>query len=112
MLAIGIHKSAAASSLGISLMKTFPDDYKLVRWLIFTFALATPIGVTIGMIMEKAGEIYSVIFSSLAAGTFIYIACTEVIVAEFAIPGNRFLKLSFFVLGAAIITCLWLIPEE
>lgn len=29
--AIVIHKGAASSALGISLVKTFPDDFKLVR---------------------------------------------------------------------------------
>ena len=49
ILAIGIHKSAAASSLGISLVKSFPNDFKLVRWLIFTFSVATPLGIALGM---------------------------------------------------------------
>ena len=110
VLAICIHKSAAASSLGISLVKTFPNDFKLVRWLIFTFSMATPSGVVIGMILQNEGTIYTIIFSSLAAGTFLYIALTEVIVEEFSLPGNRWLKLFVFLLGVAIITCLWFIP--
>ena len=109
-LAIGIHKSAAGSSLGISLVKTFPDDFKLVRWLVFTFSIATPLGIAIGAILAKEGEIYSIIFSSLAAGTFLYIAATEVITEEFAVPGDRWLKLFVFLVGATIITCLWFIP--
>ena len=110
IVAILIHKGAAASSLGISLVKSFPNDFKLVRWLIFTFSMATPLGVALGMILSKAGEIYSIVFSSLAAGTFIYIACSEIIVEEFSTPGNRWLKLIVFLIGAAIITCLWFLP--
>ena len=110
ILAIVIHKGAAASSLGISLVRTFPNNFKLVRWLIFVFSLATPMGVALGMLLSKAGEIYDIIFSSLAAGTFIYIACTEIIVEEFAVPGYRFLKLFVFLVGALIITLLWFIP--
>ena len=102
-----VHKGAAGSSLGISLVKTFPDNFKLCRWLIFTFSLATPLGVGIGMAVANAGNIYDVIFSSLAAGSFVYIACTEVIVEEFSIPGNRYWKLLAFLIGAAIITLLW-----
>jgi zinc transporter ZupT len=30
-IAILVHKGAASSSLGISLVKTFPDDFKLCR---------------------------------------------------------------------------------
>ena len=80
IFAICIHKWAAASSLGISLVKKFPNDFRIVRWLVFIFALATPLGVALGMILSKAGDIYSIVFSSLAAGTFIYIACNEVVV--------------------------------
>ena len=102
-----VHKGAAGSSLGISLVKTFPDNFKLCRWLVFIFSLATPLGVGIGMAVVNAGDIYDVIFSSLAAGSFVYIACTEVIVEEFSIPGNRYWKLLAFLVGAAIITLLW-----
>ena len=107
VIAILIHKGAAASSLGISLVKTFPNNFKLCRQLILVFSLATPLGVLIGMAVTNAGDIYEVIFSSLAAGSFVYIACSEVIVEEFSIPGNRYWKLLAFLFGAAIITCLF-----
>ena len=106
-LAILIHKGAASSSLGISLVKTFPDDFKLCRWLVFTFSCATPLGVILGIILAGQGTIYGIIFSSLAAGTFVYIGCSEVVVEEFSMEGLRFVKLLFFLLGATIITCLW-----
>jgi len=50
-IAILIHKGAASSSLGISLVKTFPDNFKLCRMLILTFAFATPLGVALGMLL-------------------------------------------------------------
>ena len=105
MLAIVIHKGAAGSSLGISLVKTFPDDFKLVRTLVFLFACATPLGVFLGMLIS-ASEIYEIIFNSIAAGTFVYIACSEVIVEEFSVPGSRWWKFIFFLLGAGVITSL------
>jgi zinc transporter 1/2/3 len=107
VIAILIHKGAAGSSLGISLVKTFPDNFRLCRQLVGIFAIATPLGVAIGMIVANAGDIYEVIFSSIAAGSFVYIACTEVIVEEFSVPGYRYWKLLAFLCGAAIITCLW-----
>jgi len=109
VIAIVIHKAAAASSLGIALVKTFDEDFMLVRWLIFTFALASPIGVLIGMLVAGQGEIIQIIFTSLAAGSFVYIACSEVIVSEFSIPGNRCWKLLAFIVGACIITSLFFI---
>ena len=110
VLAIGVHKSAAGFSLGVSLVKTFPNDFRLVKWLLFIFSVATPVGIVLGMILGKEGEIYSIVFSSLAAGTFLYIAASEIVVEEFTTPGNRWLKLFVFFLGATIITCLWFIP--
>ena len=51
-----------------------------------------------------------IVFSSFAGGTFIYIAASEVIVEEFAVGGkNRWLKMLTFLLGAAVITLMWLL---
>ena len=58
LIAICVHKGAAASSLGISLVKTFPENFKLCRQLIFIFSLSTPLGVGIGMLVVNAGDIY------------------------------------------------------
>lgn len=107
IIAILIHKGAAGSSLGISLVKTFPNDYRIVRICVFIFSLATPIGVIVGILLSSAPEIYDIIFSSLAGGSFVYIACSEVIVEEFSIPGDRWLKFFVFIIGATVITCLW-----
>ena len=84
-IAIIAHKGAAGLSLGISLIKTFPNDHTLIRLLVLVFSVATPIGVGLGMILANAGDIYEIIFSSLAAGTFVYIGCSEVIVEEFSL---------------------------
>lgn len=111
IIAICIHKGAASLSLGISLVKTFPNNITLCRWTAFTFSLATPIGVIVGIAVEGAEEIYSIVFSSLAAGSFIYIACNEIVVEEFAIVGNRGWKLLAFLIGATIITLLWFLDE-
>lgn len=72
----------------------------------FVFSIATPLGVVIGILATSAGEIVDVVMSSLAAGTFVYIACTEIVVAEFSIGDNRCWKLLFFILGACIISSL------
>lgn len=109
VIAIVIHKGAASSSLGISLVKTFPDDFTTVRWLIFIFSCASPLGVIFGMALAGSDEMIEITFTSLAAGSFIYIACSEVIVQEFSVPGNRWWKLLFFLLGATIISSLFFI---
>ena len=57
--------------------------------LLFIFALATPIGIAIGLILHSTGDLIEIIFSSFAGGTFIYIAASEVIVEEFSMPGRK-----------------------
>lgn len=109
LIAVVIHKGAASSALGISLVKTFPEDFSLCRWLVFTFSLSTPVGVITGMILE-GGAVMDVVCNSLAAGSFVYIACSEVIVEEFTIPGGRWMKLLFYLIGVVIIFSLWFIP--
>jgi len=110
MIAILIHKGAAGSALGISLVKTFPNDFGTVRKLIFIFAFATPLGIMIGILASDAGPLADVIMSSLAAGTFVYIACTEIVVSEFSTGGYRLAKLIAFIIGACIISSLSFIP--
>ena len=51
VIAITLHKWAASMSLGISLNKTFPDDFKKILYLIITFACATPLGIVFGIIL-------------------------------------------------------------
>lgn len=81
----------------------------MLLYLVITFACATPLGIIFGIALGEAPLIVDVIFSCLAGGTFVYIACSEVIVEEFALPGNKWLKLLSFILGAGLITSLWFI---
>jgi len=107
IIAIVVHKGAAGSALGINLIKNFPEDFRLVRQLVFIFAIATPLGVFIGMLAAHAGEAVNVIMSSLAAGTFIYIGATEMVVLEFANGAPyKWSKMVAYLCGAALITSL------
>lgn len=105
VIAITLHKWAAAMSLGISMSKNFKDETKIVYVLLMIFSCATPLGVLIGMIVGGNGsDLTDIIFSSLAAGTFVYIACSEVIVEEFSTPQYKWVKLLMFLAGATLIT--------
>jgi zinc transporter 1/2/3 len=107
-LAIILHKGAAGMSLGISMFKTFPGDNekRFVLLMLTLFALFTPIGVILGMILQGSSEMTEIVFSCFAAGSFLYIACSEVIVEEFSISNYRFTKLFFFVIGIIMISSL------
>ena len=83
-LAIFLHKGAAGMSLCISLVRTYPDRPKFVVGLISIFAACTPLGIGLGMALLDTSDIVVLVFNCLAAGTFLYIACSEVIVQEFS----------------------------
>lgn len=76
--------------------------------LLVSFALATPIGIAIGLVLKDTNEMVEVVMSSFAGGTFIYIAASEVIVEEFSLPGrSKWLQMVTFLMGAGLITSLW-----
>jgi len=111
IIAIGLHKWAAAMSLGISMSKNFEDEIKTMYILLCIFAFATPLGISIGMAVSNSSELLEVVFSSIAAGTFVYIACSEVIVEEFSTPSYKWIKMFAFLLGAGLITSLHFIES-
>ena len=109
IVALSIHKTAASMSLGISISKNFESsDQSKGLMLLFFFSFATPLGILIGLLLQDTNELVEIVFSSLAGGTFIYIAASEVIVEEFSVPGRKkYLQMMTFLLGALIITCMW-----
>ena len=115
-VAIFLHKGAAGMSLGISMQNTFGKDSKSDTFVIFMmvlFATFTPLGVFIGWaIAQGEHPLLEIIFSSLAAGTFLYIACSEIIVEEFSTGGRKFMKLCIYLIGIAIITSLLFLETD
>lgn len=106
VIAIALHKWAEAMALGISLQKTFSNNIKLVSILVILFSASTPLGVFIGILVSGDSAIVEIVFMSLAAGTFTYISCSEVIVEEFSVPKFKAIKMFMFILGAVFITLL------
>lgn len=80
-----MHKGAAGMSLGISMAKVFPNRNNFILALLFMFSVFTPFGVIIGMSLQNNNNpIVEIVFNCLAGGTFLYIACSEVIIEEFS----------------------------
>lgn len=92
-VAIGLHKWADAMSLGISMSSNLEHSSFTVHVLILIFSLATPIGVLIGIIIMDTHPLINIIFQGLAGGTFLYISASEVVVEEFSVPKNKWLKM-------------------
>ena len=114
MLALLCHKLAASMSLGSSIAKNFAENEKRKGvFLLIIFAIATPSGIILGLMLLDTGTLIEVIFNSFAGGTFIYIAASEVIVEEFSMP-NRYKWMQYFTFlcGIALITSLWLLEGD
>ena len=100
-IALMIHKWAEAFALGIFFVqaKLAKKSYLL---LILFFSLIGPIGVFLGILLSKtASECVEGIFLSISTGTFLYVACSEVIVEEFSSPVKRYLKFFLYLMGGA-----------
>ena len=81
-LGILIHKSAAAVSIGGAFARS---GYSTKMCIIFVilFASFTPIGILIGMAVTASNKLLDTIFMSTSGGTFIYVACSEIVINEF-----------------------------
>ena len=85
-LAIFLHKGAAGMSLGISMQKAFgPQGKATVITMMILFATFTPLGIFMGWIISEGEHpLLEILFNCLAGGTFLYIACSEIIIEEFS----------------------------
>ncbi len=108
-LAIALHKWAASLTLGISFVKSGVTKKQFII-MILIFAFITPVGIALGMILTSmSGNTVAGIFLSISVGTFIYIACSEVVIDEFDNPENKYWKFLSFLLGAAVVVALTLV---
>lgn len=108
VISIVIHKFAEGMSIAIAMKKSNMPD-KQIMFFLMIFASATPLGTIIGILLSGMAEIVNIIFMSIAGGSFVYVSCSELIVEEFSLPGNRWFKLLAFILGALLIGLLLLL---
>ena len=109
LLAIALHKWAASLTLGISFVKAGVNKKQFII-MILIFAFITPIGIALGMALTSlSNNTVAGIFLSISVGTFIYIACSEVVIDEFANPEYKYPKFLCFLLGAAVVIALTLV---
>ena len=98
-IALMIHKWAEAFALGILFVKA-KFSKKFFYLIIILFSVVGPIGVAIGIVLaETAGELVEGIFLSISTGTFLYVACSEVIIEEFSTPEKRYIKFGLYLVG-------------
>ncbi len=112
IISVLIHKFAESMSISIALNKSFSNT-RTIFWLMFMYAFVTPLGTAIGMIIaDTSSAIVQIVFMGIATGTFFYVSCSELIVEEFSLPGNRWFKMLAFLLGAVLIGLLLLLDDD
>ena len=72
-----------ALALGVQIKNEGPRLKDVGSLLIILFSFITPIGILIGIVFNETSILIEVIVSSLAAGSFLYISCSEIIIEEF-----------------------------
>ena len=85
-------------SLGISFSKGSVEEHHAVNMIII-FCCSTPLGIAGGWLLAGSSDLLEGVFMSIAAGTFIYIAASEIVVEEFAVTRYKWIKYLFFSLG-------------
>lgn len=101
--AILVHKWAESLSLGISFVRAKTDKTNFIAMSI-VFGIISPLGVVVGWVLSESDyQIIQGIFLALSTGTFLYVACTEVIVEEFSVGGYRVIKFILYMLAAFFI---------
>ena len=99
--AIILHKWAASFALGISFYKSGTEKDLFIK-MILLFTSFGPLGIIIGMIFSDAGNLIKGIMLSISAGTFIYVAASEVIVEEFSLSKKTNIKFLWFLFGGLL----------
>ena len=107
-LGIALHKLPAAVALGASFTNA-GMSLKQVIGLITLFAVLTPLGQLIGMyLLAETNAFVDMLMMSLTAGTFVYVACTEMIQKEFAKGEHQVAKFVLLCLGCVTIGLTYL----
>lgn len=105
-IAIQAHKGLAAYALGSSIVDSAADTRQF--WsVICMFSFATPVGIGLGYVLSNvAASNGAAAISSLASGTFLYVAFMEVLPRELANSSHRVSKMGMLLLGFGLMSML------
>lgn len=100
-LAVAAHKFVISFCVGVELLSS-KTKMLLVLLYVGTFAVVTPIGIGIGIALAHStagGELVTVIFQGMAAGTLLYVVFFEVLQRERSNEQSGILQLLAIILG-------------
>ena len=109
LLAIGSHKALAAYALGLCVIESAFNSR--AHWIIMgTFCLASPAGVMIGYLISTFSDsVTSASFSSVAAGTFLYVALMEIVPKELEQKQHKAQKIAALIVGFLLMSSVTLL---
>lgn len=96
------HKWSEALTVGISFVSA-GINYNRCFWMIIFLSFITPLGVLLGYFLSSMSDKVVGVALAISAGTFIYISCAEIIIEEFSIAKNKYIKFFFYVVGIVFI---------
>lgn len=109
-VAIVIHKSILAFSLGVNLVQhKMPTKTIIIS--AFLFSIMSPIGIGIGIavlrsLSQLSSSLISGILQGIANGTFLFITFFEIFQQELDGNGNRLLKVLSMLIGFSVVTMI------
>ena len=109
-VAIVIHKSIIAFSLGVNLVQQEMPTKTIYKSVIL-FSIMAPIGSGIGIAVihnatQLSSSFSSAILQGIANGTFLFVTLFEIFQSELGANGNRLLKVLFMIVGYSVVTAL------
>ncbi|XP_039766344.1 zinc transporter ZIP3 isoform X2 [Ornithorhynchus anatinus] len=108
-IGVAIHETLVAVALGINMAKS-SLPLKEAAKLAVTVSAMIPLGIGIGLGIERAqnlvSSVASVLLQGLAGGTFLFITFFEILAKELEDKNNRLLKVLFLVMGYAVLAGL------
>ena len=109
-VAIVIHKSVIAFSLGVNLVQHEMPTKTIFKSAIL-FSIMGPIGIGIGIAVvhnttQLSSSFSSGILQGIANGTFLFVTFFEIFQSELEANGNRLLKVLFMIVGYSVVTAL------
>jgi zinc transporter 1/2/3 len=116
-VAVVIHKTVIAFSLGLSLVQTELSLASIIKFNLL-FSITSPVGMCFAIALQQFGHslnssILNGILQGLACGTFVYVTFFEILPHELNQNENRLLKLLALIIGFSVVCfVLFLDPAE
>eukprot|EP01090_Pellita_catalonica_P004924 TRINITY_DN14734_c0_g1_i1.p1 TRINITY_DN14734_c0_g1~~TRINITY_DN14734_c0_g1_i1.p1 ORF type:complete len:247 (-),score=46.52 TRINITY_DN14734_c0_g1_i1:174-914(-) len=115
-IAITTHIWAEAFTLSTAILKSKVSTARTLQVMV-GFSMITPVAIIFGMLLATVltGTVITFVSSflvSFAAGTFLFVACMEIMAEEFAIPSQRKTKMALVLAGFGFMALLAFIFDD